>query len=311
MVNILFAGGSHRWPQYQAPLRHALDAAGLSEAVLATDLPPAEVDYIVYAPTPDGFTDFTPYTRCKAVLSLWAGVEKIVGNASLTMPLTRMVDDGLRAGMIEWVTGQVLRHHLGIDRLLANQSGDWRPEVPPLARDRPVTILGLGALGAACAGSLTALGFPVTGWSRRPKDLPGLTCLSGPDGLTEALRRAEILVLLLPATPETDSLLDAARLSLLPEGAVILNPGRGTLIDDDALLDALDSGAIGHATLDVVRQEPLPPEHRFWAHPRVTVSPHVASETRPDTASEIIAENVRRAEAGEPLLHLVDRAAGY
>jgi glyoxylate/hydroxypyruvate reductase A len=129
--------------------------------------------------------------------------------------------------------------------------------------------------------------------------------------LTVALRRAEVVVLLLPQTPETENLMNAERLALPARGFVLLNPGRGTLIDDAALLAALDSGQVGHATLDVFRQEPLPQDHPFWAHPHVTVSPHIAAATPPESASYIIAENVRRGEAGEPLLYLVDRGAGY
>ena len=307
--NVLFAGGDRRWRVYEAPLRRALDSKGVA-ARLATDIPPEEVDYIVTTPD-SAVQDFTPFTRARAVLNLWAGVEGIVTNPTLDLPLARMVDHGLTQGMVEWVTGHVLRHHLGMDTHILHQDGVWRSEIPPLAQDRRVSVLGLGALGAACARMLGSLGFAVTGWSRRPKAIDGLRCLSGADGLDTALAGAEILVLLLPLTPETDSLLDAARLARLPEGAVILNPGRGPLIDDDALLAALDAGHLRHATLDVFREEPLPPEHPFWAHPRVTVTPHIASETRPETAAEVIAENIRRGEAGEPFLHLVDRAAGY
>jgi glyoxylate/hydroxypyruvate reductase A len=172
-------------------------------------------------------------------------------------------------------------------------------------------MLGLGELGTACARALAALNFPVTGWSRRARDIPGLRCLSGEDGLRQALEGAQIVVTLLPKTPGTENLLDAWHLAWLPRGAVIVNPGRGALIDDAALLAALDAGHIGHATLDVFRVEPLPPDHPYWHHPRVTVTPHIAAETRPDSASRVIAENIRRGEAGEPLLHRVDRAAGY
>ena len=119
------------------------------------------------------------------------------------------------------------------------------------------------------------------------------------------------MVLLLPKTAATENTLNAETLSWLPRGATIINPGRGPLIDDDAFLAALASGQVGHATLDVFREEPLPPDHAYWTHPRVTVSPHVASETRPVTAARVIAENIRRGEAGEPFLHLVDRAVGY
>lgn len=308
-VNILFAALPERWITYEPTLKAAFAEAGVA-ANLRTDLPPCDVDYIVYAPNSD-LQDFTPYTRAKAVLSLWAGVEDIVGNETLTQPLARMVDDGLTRGMVEWVTGHVLRHHLNTDLNVLHQDGVWRHVVPPLARDRPVSILGLGELGLACCDALNFLGFPVTGWSRSQKNAEGINCLSGPEGLHFALATAEILVLLLPLTPETDCVIDTDALAQLPQGAVIINPGRGPLIDDDALLAALDSGHIAHATLDVFREEPLPPGHPFWAHRQVTVTPHIASETRAASASRVIAENVRRGEAGEPFLFLVDRNRGY
>ncbi|QFT94198.1 Glyoxylate/hydroxypyruvate reductase A [Roseovarius sp. THAF9] len=309
-LNILFAASAERWADYEAPLRKSLHDAGITEYILSTDLPPDEVDYIVYAPNSD-VQDFTPFTRAKAVLNLWAGVEGIVRNDTLTQPLTRMVDDGLERGMVEWVTGHTLRHHLGTDTHVLGQDGTWRHDVPPLAKDRSVTILGLGALGQACAEALVHLGFPVTGWSRSQKSIDGITCLSGDDGLAQALSTAQIVVLLLPDTPQTENVIDAETLAQMPSGAVVINPGRGPLIDDDALLAALDNGHIAHATLDVFRTEPLPPEHPYWAHPKVTVTPHIASETRPDTAAQVIVENIRRGEAGEPLLHLVDRDLGY
>lgn len=308
-VNILFAARPERWDDYETPLKTALSEAGVP-ARLATDLPPEEVDYIVYAPN-SAVQDFTPFTRARAVLNLWAGVEDIVGNPTLRIPLARMVDHGLTQGMVEWVTGHVLRHHLGMDAHILGQDGIWRKDIPPLAQERNIAILGLGELGQACAKALHGLGFHVTGWSRSARTLPGITCLSGDVGLREALQRAEILVLLLPLTARTENLLNATTLALLPRGAVLVNPGRGPLIDDDALLAALDTGQIGHATLDVFRVEPLPPAHPYWAHPRVTVTPHIASETRPVTASQVIAENIRRGEAGEPFLHLVDRERGY
>ena len=308
-VNVLFAARPDHWRTYETPLKQALAAAGV-DATLTTSAAPEDVDYIVYAPNSE-VQDFTPYTRAKAVLNLWAGVENIVGNPTLKIPLARMVDHGLTQGMVEWVTGHVLRHHLGMDRHILGQDGEWRAEAPPLATHRRVTMLGLGALGTACAQMLAHLGFPVTGLSRRAKDIPGITCLSGEDGLQAALQAADILVLLLPLTDETENLLDARTLALLPEGSMIVNPGRGPLIDDEALIAALDRGHVAHATLDVFREEPLPPEHPFWAHPGVTVTPHIASETRPETAAQVVAENIRRGEAGAPFLHLVDRAHGY
>jgi len=308
-VNVLFAAVSERWDTYERPLKEAFDAAGLAVS-LATDHPPAEVDYIIYAPNSE-LQDFTPYTRAKAVLNLWAGVEDVVGNATLRIPLARMVDHGLTQGMVEWVTGHVLRHHLGIDTYIHGQDGIWRREVPPLAQDRPVAMLGMGALGTACAQALVAMGFDVTGWSRSEKTVDGVTCLHGREGLKQALSRAEIAVLLLPLTPETENLINGETLGWMPKGAVLINPGRGPLIDDQALLAALESGQVGHATLDVFRQEPLPAMHPFWAHQKVTVTPHIASETRPRTAARVIAENIRRGEAGDPFLYLVNRDLGY
>ncbi len=309
MINVLFAAKPERWAEYEIPLDNAFKAAEL-DANVQTQFAPDEVDYIVYAPN-SAVQDFTPYTRCKAVLNLWAGVESIVGNKTLTMPLCRMVDPGMTQGMKEWVVGHVMRHHLGMDRNILGQNGDWTPHVPPLAQDRRVTIMGLGELGSACAEAVRDLGFDVAGWSRRAKDISGVTCLHGDDGLKTALSRADILVLLLPKTAATENLLNAERLSWMPKGAMIVNPGRGPLIDDDALLAALNSGHIGHATLDVFRVEPLPKDHPYWALPNVTVTPHIASETRVKTSSEVVAENVRRGEAGEPFVHVVDRSAGY
>lgn len=309
MINVLFAALPERWTHYEATLQAAFRELDLS-VDLRREFAPAEVDYIVYAPN-SAVQDFRPYTRCKAVLNLWAGVENVVGNTTLTQPLARMVDPGMTQGMVEYVVGHVMRHHLGMDLHIHGQDGQWRDHVPPLAQERRVTVLGLGELGLACAKSLSSLGFSVTGWSRREKSASGINCLHGDEGLRVALTQADILVLLLPKTPATENLLDAQRLSWMPHGAAVVNPGRGQLIDDAAFLAALDSGQISHATLDVFRVEPLPEEHPYWAHSKVTVTPHIASETRASTASRVIAENILRGETGEHFLHLVDRTAGY
>ncbi|OYX44465.1 MAG: glyoxylate/hydroxypyruvate reductase A [Rhodobacterales bacterium 32-67-9] len=311
-ITVLFGAGADLWQDYHAALDAAFAGAGL-DVDLGMEADPATVEYIVYAPG-SPLTDFTPYTRCKAVLNLWAGVERITGNPTLTQPLCRMVDPAMTESMVEWVTAHVLRLHLGIDAHILGQDGIWRhePSSPvKIARERPVAILGFGELGQACGRALMALGFPVTGWSRSPTELAGARCLSGAGALDAALSGAEAVVLLLPSTPETANILNARTLALLAPGAFVINPGRGPLIDDAALLSALDRGQVAQATLDVFRTEPLPPDHPFWAHPKVTVTPHIAATTRPVTASRVIAENVRRGEAGEPFLHLVDRKRGY
>ncbi len=312
MIKVLFSAPDGDWNEYREVLPAAIAGTGVTAEIIRDADPhdPTTVDYIVYAPSSQ-LQDFSHYSGCKAVLNLWAGVEAIVGNQTLTMPLARMVDFGLTEGMVEWCVGHALRHHLGMDQDICRSDAKWEPHVPPLARHRHVTVLGLGELGRAVAVALERLNFQVTGWSRTFKAIKRVRCLSGEEGLREALRRAEIVVLLLPKTPDTESLMNAERMSWLRLGAVIINPGRGHLIDDQALLTALDAGQAGHATLDVFRVEPLPPEHPFWAHLQVTVTPHIASDTRAESAAEVVAENIRRGEAGEPFLHLVDRAAGY
>ena len=309
MINIFFAARPEKFHLYEAHLKRCLSRKGIA-ANLTTACAPEDVDYLIYAPD-STIQDLTPYTRCKAVLSLWAGVETFVGNETLTQPLCRMVDSGLRQGMTEWVTGHTLRYHLGMDQHIVNPGQIWDEDHPPLAQDRPVTILGLGALGEACGTALRLLGFPVTGWSRTAKDVAGITCYHGPEGLGHALATAQILILLLPDTPQTKNVLNNETLAQMPKGSVIINPGRGPLIDDKALISALKQGHISAACLDVFRVEPLPQDHPYWTLPNVTVTPHIASGTRAATAAEVVVGNIARGEQGLPFLHLVDRAAGY
>ena len=308
-IKILFSANEENWKRYKAPLQDALDDKSL-DYELGTTITPSEVDYIVYAPS-SSLQDFSPYAKLKAVLNLWAGVEGVTNNKTLKVPLARMVDSGLTDGMVEWVTGHTLRHHLGIDKHIHGQDGIWRSYVPPLAKDRVITILGLGTLGTACGIALKRLGFNVRGWSRREKRVNDILCFYGDDQIDSSLLDADIVVLLLPDTPLTQNILNQHTLNLLKRGAFVLNPGRGPLIDDDALLAALETGQIEHATLDVFRIEPLPKNHQYWSNNKVTVIPHKASETRPKTASQVIAMNIERAENGQELLYLVDRENGY
>lgn len=302
-MKVLFAAPAAMWPAWAPAL-----TAACPEMRLERDGDPAGFDAIIYAPGGE-IEDLSPYSNARLVQSLWAGVERIVTNPTLTQPLARMVDPGLARGMAEFCTGWVMRGHLQMDRYA--QDGVWRNgQVPPLAEGRRVTILGMGELGRATAAMLAPIGFGLTGYSASGRPVPGVEVLAG-DHLDQALERAEILVSLLPDTPQTRNLMNADRLARLPAGAFLVNPGRGTLFDDDALLAALDRGHVGHAVLDVFRTEPLPPDHRFWSHPGVTVTPHIAAETRPATAAPVVAQNLRRVMAGQPALNLVDRAKGY
>ena len=302
-MRVLFAARPEAWQAWAPALREACPEMDLDRGG-----EPASFDAIIYAPGGE-IEDLSPYGNARLVQSLWAGVERIVTNPTLTQPLARMVDPGLAQGMAEFCTGWAMRAHLGMDRYA--QDGTWRNDVvAPLAPQRGVTILGLGELGRATAAMLGAIGFRLAGFSASGRPVEGVEVFDA-DHLAAALGRAEILINLLPDTARTRDLLDDDHLAMLPRGAWIINPGRGTAIVDAALIAALDRGDLGHAVLDVFRTEPLPGGHPFWSHPGVTVTPHIAAETRPETAAPVVAENLRRAMSGRPILNLVDRDRGY
>lgn len=310
-VRVLWAGSSGDWSDWQPHLRDGFARAGLDVELSRDPRDPEGIDYIVYAPG-GPVSDLSPFANARLVQSTWAGVEAIVTNRTLTQPLARMVDPGLTEGMQDYVLGHVLRHHLNTDFYASRPAGDWRAEnPPPLARSRTVGFLGLGELGMACARGVAAHGFRTLGWSRSLKRDDLVACFAGDDGLEHVLAEAEIVVLLLPLTADTENLLDAKRIAGMKRGASVINPGRGPLIDDEALIAALTSGQISQATLDVFRTEPLPAAHPYWHLDNVLVTPHIAAQTRAETAAQVVVENIRRGEAGQPFLYLVDRTAGY
>lgn len=300
-MKTLFAAPDVMWDEWSQALRRACPEMQLHQKGA-----PESFDAIIYAPGGE-IEDLSPYTNARLVQSLWAGVEKVVANPTLTQPLARMVDPGLARGMAEFCTGWVMRAHLQMDHYA--QDGVWRNgQIPPLATERNVTILGLGELGSAVARMLIPIGFKLTGYSVSGRPFDGAEVVTD---LNKALERAEIVVTLLPDTPATRGLLNAENLARLPKGAWIINAGRGSLIDEAALIKALDTGQIGHAVLDVFQTEPLPEMHPFWQHSGVTVTPHIAAETRPETAAPVVAENLRRVMAGQMPLYLVDKKKGY
>lgn len=271
-----------------------------------------DVEFALVWRPPPGLLASLP--RLKAIFSLGAGVDHLFSDPDLprALPITRVVDANLTARMTEYVLFHVLRHHRqGEAYAAAQRAGRWEERSQPASSDRKIGILGLGALGAASAAALAGLGFDVGGWTRTPRESPGIACFHGPGGLLPLCRRSEVLVNMLPLTPETENLLDARLFDALPRGAVVVNVGRGAHLVEDDLLRALDSGQVSAATLDVFRIEPLPPEHPFWTHPAVTVTPHVASVADPRTVADRVVENVRRSRAGVALLDVVDPAAGY
>ncbi|MEM7505142.1 MAG: glyoxylate/hydroxypyruvate reductase A [Pseudomonadota bacterium] len=314
MIQLLFAGAPGSREAYKAALTHAAEQAALPVSLHLdpVDIAPEEVDYLIFEGS-GPVQDFTPFTRLRAVLSLWAGVEAVLRcDPEPDLTVVRMIESGLTEGMRDYVVGHVLRHHLNIDRYIgAEPIAAWEKDAPPLARHRSVGVLGLGALGADCATHLARHGFRTLGWARSAKRIPGVTCLHGPDGLDEMLRQAEILVILLPHTAETERLVNEARIALLPPGACIVNAARGPILQHDAVLSALDSGQLSHVTMDVFDIEPMPADNPYWAHPKVTVTPHIASVTRPATAAEAIIANILRDQAGEAMIGIVQRKLGY
>lgn len=243
-----------------------------------------------------------------------AGVETMLtGDLPQGVRLARVRSDAQALEMTEFALAAVLSDRRRLARFAALQRArDWRPEAPPEGPGA-VAVLGLGSIGAHIAAAFAALDWRVTGWSRGPKTLPGIRTLAGRETLPEALGAAEHVVAVLPSTPDTRGLIDAATLPAFRPGALFVNLGRGDLVDEAALLAALDAGRPGRAFLDVTRAEPLPPESPLWSHPAVTITPHVSGFHVGDALADI-AENWRRLAAGAgpgALLGEVDRSRGY
>jgi len=228
------------------------------------------------------------------------------------VPIARMVDRGLSANMVEYLVYYTLDALRDGRQLRAGQrDGKWLELPLRWARDFPVGILGLGTLGQDTAAKLKQLGFPVSGWSRTPKAVEGVASFAGQDQLAAFLKPLKLLICLLPLTNETEGILNASLFAGLPDGAILVNAGRGGHTNEADLLAALDSGKLAYAVLDVFREEPLPPDHVFWRRRDIVITPHVASITRAGTGAEDILENYRRALKGETLLNPVDPKRGY
>lgn len=309
-LRIVFISTAETAERWEAPLRAALPEDELHFEVDA--VAPEDVDVVLTAAPERGA--LAPFTRLKLIQSMWMGVETLVADPTLPrdVPLARMIDPSMTRAMVETAAAHVLNAHLRLDDLARQQrEARWKLLRNPTSDARTVGILGMGELGMAVAEMLRTLGFRVRGWSRTRKDVEGVESFGGAESLPAFLSGSEILVALVPLTPQTAGMIDAEFLARLPEDAVLINLARGGIVNDEALLAALDSGRLRHAVLDVFNVEPLPPEHRYWRHARVTVTPHMAALTNPHTAAAFVAENLRRLRAGEPLLGLVDRARGY
>lgn len=272
---------------------------------------PSNVRYLAAWIPPDDVMKVFP--GLQVLFSVGAGVDQLdLSRFPLDLPIVRMVEPGLVESMVEYVTMAVLMLHRDAVCYMARQREQrWQPEKIVAAQERSVGVLGLGMLGEACSRRLADFGFKVAGWSRSRRTLDGIDCFAGDAELEAFLGRTDILVCLLPLTDQTRGILDADLFRKLPRGAMLVNAGRGGHLDQGALLDALDTGQLSAAVLDVAVPEPLPAGHRLWSHPRIFLTPHIASRSRDEAAVDLVIENIERLKAGRPMIGLVDRTRGY
>lgn len=274
---------------------------------------PADIEAAVVWTAHD-MAELRRYPNLKLIVSMGAGVDHLLRPPGPPpgIPVARLVDRMLTSQMGEWVLLNVLRfHRQDLEYRALQRERTWLELPAPVTAERRIGILGLGELGTHAAALLRGLGFPVMGWTRRPRQLEGIEAFHGEEGLAAMAARSDVLVCLLPLTPATRGIVDARLLGRLPRGAFFINGARGGHVVDADLLAALESGQVAAAALDVFQPEPLPADHPYWAHPRVVMTPHAASITIPASAAPQVVENIHRARAGRPLLNLVDFTAGY
>ncbi len=290
--------------------------AGLAAALPQADVqvwepaaPPA--DYAVVWAPPQQFIDEQPSLR--ALLNIGAGVDALL---RLQLPaglaVVRLEDAGMAVQMAEYVCHALIRHfrEFGAYEACARE-GQWAFRKPRLRSDFPVGIMGLGALGERVARAVAQFDFPVNGWSRSPRTVQGVRTFHGAQGLHDFLAASRVLVNLLPLTPETEGILNRDTLGALQPGGYLVNVARGAHLVEADLLALLDGGPLAGATLDVFRTEPLPPQHPFWRHPRITVTPHTSARTLREESIAQIARKIGQLHRGEPVSGVVDVARGY
>lgn len=288
-------------------LAQAFPQAAVS--VWAPGAPPAD-HAIVWAP-PQQFIDEQP--GLKTVFNIGAGVDALL---QLKLPpaltLVRLDDAGMSVQMAEYVCHAVIRHFREFEGYDADtQAGQWSFRKPRQRADFPVGVMGLGVLGERVAKALQVFEFPVNGYSRSPKALPGIRCFSGAQALPEFLAATRVLVNLMPLTPETENILNQTTLSQLQPGGYVINVARGRHLVDDDLMALIDSGHLAGATLDVFRTEPLPADHAFWRHPKIVVTPHTSARTLREESIAQIVGKIQALQRGEAIHGIVDPQRGY
>ncbi len=271
-----------------------------------------EVESLLVWKHPRGI--FAQFPRLKLVSSLGAGVDHIIGDSSLNeeVKITRVVYPNLGQAMARYAVGAVLQFHKSLYAYhQCKEEKSWDGKIP-FEVEMKIGVMGMGKMGKKVAESLLALGFEVYGFSKSPKFIPGIRCYSkSHQQLPEFLQKVNTLICLLPLTPETKGVLDASIFSQLPQGSYLINLGRGDHLVEKDLINAIESGKIVSAYLDVFQQEPLPSAHPFWTHPQVFITPHIASITDPGEAAHQFALNHKRLQMGKALVNQIDRKKGY
>jgi glyoxylate/hydroxypyruvate reductase len=314
-MKITLATGSMSPQRWRDALARAFAAADLDVDLQLWNGHPIGARYAIVWLPPEEL--FAAETELRAVFNLGAGVDALLarGTVPAQLPIVRLVDAGMAVKIAEYVCFAIARITRGLDRFAPPPQGlrDWNAARPRDEAPR-VGVLGLGAMGKAILEAAARFGYPMAGWSRSPHRIAGVETFAGMAQLDAFLARTQILVDALPLTAQTQNLLDRRAFAQMPQGAHVINVGRGGTIVDEDLLAALDEGRLASATLDVFRVEPLPGEHPFWSHPKITVTPHLAAPTPYGPAAEQIAAGLKQLEQGVPARDLpgyVDRSAGY
>ena len=315
MKNILPFVCPHAWPQAQSWVAALQTAMPEEQIILLDELSSTEREAcevaIVANPDPN---DLRKLPHLKWVHSVWAGVERLMADLkdNNQLKVVRLIDPQLADTMAEAVLAWTLYLHRDMPRYAKQQrEKHWLEHEYTPAEEKTVSILGLGALGLAAATRLNMAGFNLCGWSRTPKSIANVQCYHGDTGLLEMLAKTDYLICLLPLTPQTNNLINQDVFFALKKGASLINFGRGPIVDDHALQQALENGHLAHAVLDVFKQEPLHTDSWHWIHPNVTVLPHISAPTNRKTASKIVAQNIQQYRFDGTIPECVDRIIGY
>ena len=310
-LNIFISTGS-KTSEYKKILTEEIEAQSLDYNIIEDISRSSEINAIIYADD-SNISDFSIFPVDTVIFSIFAGVEKTLLNKTIQQPLVRLIDVEMTECMAEWCAAHVMRYHLDLDEFIRPDKKEWKiyNKERLLANQINIGILGLGTLGSATAEKLNKLNFNVTGWSATKKKLKGVRSLVGSEGLIKILSTSDFLILLLPLTEKTKNIINSESLKMIKTGTILINAGRGGLIEDNELLKALDSGKLSACTLDVFDKEPLPPEHPFWSHDRVTVTPHISAPTRLRSSIRSILINIDRLNKGLQPLGLVEKKRFY